>query len=163
MLFLLSVIAHAAAAGSLPGGVSMVAAAGVAVALSFSLGSRRRTFLGLVGYLVAGQLLIHVTLVAVAHHGVSFVPSGQMTVAHVVAAVMAAGVFAHGEAIAARWVRAASRLLGTPDLAVVCTSYRRALAVFGDRGLLMPRHERNSISLRGPPTFSGSLTISPSS
>lgn len=150
-LMVLSLVSHSAAAGSLPGTSALLAGFGVALGLSYALGSRRRSFGWLVGYLMAGQLLMHVTIVAVGHHGVSFLPDVGMLVAHVIAAVAAAGMFAFGEAAIARWVRAAARMLGVRELFLpnVELSTHRANAHSGS--LVNSRDVGSSISYRGPP------------
>ncbi len=116
MLVLLSLIAHAAAAGSFPGGSALLGGIVVATALAWPVSARRRSVAWLAGYLLVGQLLIHVSMVALGHHEVSYLPEGAMVATHAGVALVAALLFARSEQIVQAWVRAAARLLGAPCL-----------------------------------------------
>lgn len=115
-LFLVSVVGHTAAAASLPDPIGLVGALAVSTALAFAVADKRRSARWLFGYLLAGQLLLHTVMTAMGHHAVALVPDRQMLLAHIVAAGVAAVVFAKSEALAAAWWRAAHRYLGAPVL-----------------------------------------------
>lgn len=114
VLVMLSIISHSSAAGSLPDSMGLIAGVVLATALACAVGQRRRSFLWLLSYLFAGQMLIHLVMVATGHHGVSYLPDASMLTAHFLAALVAAVVFARGEQLAAAWARSARRLLGAP-------------------------------------------------
>jgi hypothetical protein len=160
VLVVLSLVAHAAAAGSLPGVTAIIGGAIVAGVLAWSLAGRRRSVTSLVGILFAGQLLMHAVVVALGHHGVGYLPDLSMTLAHLVAAGIAAVMFARGEQIVSVWVRAAARLLGAPSLSfpgIPSTSSRdlpHTTPVFSHSSFDV--HAR---SRRGPPNLTGALTF----
>ncbi len=160
VLLVLSLAAHAAAAGSLPGLTALLGGAVVAGGLAWSLAGRRRSVTSLVGILFAGQMLIHAAIVALGHHGVGYLPDLSMTTAHLMAAGIAAVLFARGEQIVSLWVRAAARLLGVPSLSfpgIPSTSKR-------DLPHITPVFSRSSFdvharSRRGPPSPVGAPTF----
>ena len=157
---MLSLAAHSAAAGSLPRTTAIVGGAVVAGVLAWALAGRRRSVTSLIAILFAGQLLIHAVTVALGHHGVSYLPDLQMTLAHFAAAGVAAVLFVRGEQIAATWARAAARLLGAPSLlipSIPSTSSRdlpHTIPVFSHSSFDV--HAR---SRRGPPNLTGALTF----
>lgn len=158
VLVLLSLIAHAAAAGSLPSGPAILGAAVVAGAIAWSLAGQRRSVPALVAVLFAGQLLVHAVVVALGHHGVSYLPDLQMTTAHLVAAGVAAVMFARAEQIAAAWARAAARLLGVGELPALAIASPVALIVDRQRSVA-DSVDMNVASWRGPPAAPGALTF----
>lgn len=115
-LVLLSVVAHSAAAGSLPSLPGLLGAVLVATALAFALGDRRRSAGQMFVLLLGGQVLLHLVMSAMGHHTFALVPDSQMLVAHIGAAAVAAILFAKSEALAMRWWTAARRILGAPEL-----------------------------------------------
>ena len=95
-LFLVSVLGHSAAAGSLPALPAlpgMLGALAVSTALAFAVADQRRSMLWLFGYLLAGQLLLHTVMSAMGHHAFALIPDRQMLIAHVLAAGVAAVLF----------------------------------------------------------------------
>jgi hypothetical protein len=116
VLVMLSIISHSSAAGSLPDSTGFLAGLLLATALAFAVAQHRRSLLWLLSYFFAGQMLIHVVMVAAGHHGVSYLPDASMLMAHFLAALIAAAVFARGEQLAAAWARSARRLLGAPSV-----------------------------------------------
>ena len=90
----------------------------MSTALAFAVADRRRSALWLLGYLLAGQVLLHVVMSAMGHHAFAFIPDTQMLAAHIAAAAVAAVLFAKSEALASRWMAAARRMLGAPELAL---------------------------------------------
>lgn len=160
VLVVLSLVAHAAAAGSLPGVTAIIGGAIVAGALAWSLAGRRRSVTSLVTILFAGQLLMHAVVVALGHHGVGYLPDLAMTMAHLVAAGITAVLFARGEQIVSVWVRAAARLLGTPSLScpgILSTSSRDLPHTVPDFSLTT--FDVHARSLRGPPSLVGAPTF----
>lgn len=158
VLVLLSLIAHAGAAGSLPSGPAIMGAIIVATAISWSLSGRRRPIPALLSIIFAGQLLIHAVIVALGHHGVSYLPGAAMTAAHLIAAVVAAVIFARAEQIAGAWSRAAARLLGVVELPVLTIASPAAL--FVDRQEVVGEAaDMNAASWRGPPLQMGAPTF----
>ena len=158
VLVLLSLIAHASAAGSLPNGPAILGSTLVAGAIAWSIAGTRRSRATLIAILFTGQLLVHAVIVALGHHGVSYLPDSRMTTAHLVAAGIAAVLFSRAEQIAAAWARAAARLLGVGELP--------ALAIASPVGLVVARRhfvaestDMNVASWRGPPIASGALTF----
>jgi hypothetical protein len=115
-LLLVSVLGHSAAAGSLPALTGLLGAAAVSTALAFAVADRRRSALWLFGYLLAGQVLLHVVMSAMGHHAFALIPDTPMLAAHIAAAGVAAVLFAKSEALAMRWMAAARRILGAPAL-----------------------------------------------
>lgn len=158
MLVLLSLIAHAGAAGSLPSGPAILGSTVVAGAIAWPLARKRRSLTALVAILFAGQLLVHAVVVALGHHGVSYLPDVRMTTAHLVAAGIAAVLFARAEQIAAAWARAAARLLGGRELPALAIASPVALVV-DHQQVAAESADMNVASWRGPPIASGALTF----
>lgn len=157
-LVLLSLIAHSMAAASLPSMSALLGGGVVAGALAWMVAGQRRSVPWLVAIFFAGQLLIHASVVALGHHGVSYLPDQRMLFTHLLAAVVVAVIFARGEQLAAAWARAAAHLLGV----------RHPLAVeIPTRGALLTRYvvhiveiaEGSPLSRRGPPASNGVLTF----
>lgn len=160
VLVVLSLVAHAAAAGSLPGVTAIIGGAVVAGVLAWSLAGRRRSLTSLAAILFAGQLLMHAVVVALGHHGVGYLPNLQMTSAHLAAAGLAAVLFVRGERIVEAWVRATARVLGAPRLLMPRVPSRSAIVV----PLTDPQFSRTSFdvhacSRRGPPRLIGAPTF----
>lgn len=158
MLVLLSLIAHAAAAGSIPGGPALLGGIVVAAALAWPVAARQRSVAWLATYLLVGQLLIHVSMVALGHHGVSYLPESGMVAAHAGVALVAALLFARGEQIVQAWLRAAARLLGAPRVRRVPIP---GLTVFSntERIVIFDRFLTASTLRRGPPLRIGAPTF----
>ena len=116
VLLLVTVLGHSAAAGSLPTMTGLLGAAAVSAALAFAVADRRRSAPWLFGYLLAGQVLLHVVMSAMGHHAFALIPDTQMLAAHIAAAGVAAVLFAKSEELAMRWMAAARRILGAPAL-----------------------------------------------
>ena len=130
----------------------------VAVAFAWAVLGRRRSFVSLMGILFAGQLLMHTITVAVGHHGVAYLPDQQMMVAHLLAAILAAVIFAHGEQIAAAWARAAGRLLGVPRLPIAEIPSQSVLPTYY-RTRDFEGFDGSPCSRRGPPIVNGVPTF----
>lgn len=157
---MLSLAAHSAAAGSLPRTTAFVGGAVVAVVLAWSLAGRRRSVASLLAILFAGQLLIHAVTVALGHHGVSYLPDLQMTLAHFAAAGVAAVLFVRGEQIAATWARAAARLLGAPSLLIPSIPSTTPGSLAQDRPVFaLASFDVHACSRRGPPSPVGAPTF----
>lgn len=160
VLVVLSLVAHAAAAGSLPQTSAIIGGAVVAGVLAWSVAGRRRSVASLVAILFAGQLLVHAVTVALGHHGVSYLPDLHMTMAHFVAAVVAAVLFVRGELIAATWARAAARLLGAPSLRVLSIPSTSTVSIPQARPLFArTSFDVHACSRRGPPSPVGAPTF----
>ena len=159
-LVLLSLISHAAAAGSLPSVSALFGGAAVAGGIAWSVAGRRRSLPVLILVLVAGQLLIHTSVVALGHHGVGYLPEWEMLLAHLVAAVIAAALFSGGERIVAAWVRAAARVLGGPRLVVPSIATRSTHGVpQGHSSLGVTSMLLHVCPRRGPPVVPGAPTF----
>lgn len=155
VLVFLSVVAHTAAAGSLPALPGLLGVAVVSTALAFALGDRRRSFSWLVVYLATGQVLLHVVMTAMGHHSVSLLPDRGMALAHALAAVAAAAVFAKFESIAAAWTRATHRILGAPFSEIAAPPSRSIVICSSNaENRAHVRVNRGSHSWRGPPVRS---------
>jgi hypothetical protein len=132
----------------------MLGAIAVSAALAFTLSGKRRSIVWLVGYLVAGQLLVHVVMSAMGHHVVSLIPDAQMLVGHIVAAVVAAVFFVRLESIVTYWSRAARRALGAPVMDVPAVERRRAPVIRGKSPLDIDQVLLDLGPSRGPPVRS---------
>lgn len=158
VLVLLSLAAHSAAAGSLPTLSAVLAGTAVAGAIAWAVLGQRRSFTSLAVILFAGQLLMHAVTVAVGHHGVSYLPDQRMLIAHLLAAVIVAGIFAHGEHIVETWIRAACRLLGVVSLPALEFT-RPRLARLDYRLSSIASIAGNPCLRRGPPLALGGTTF----
>ena len=159
-LILLSLVSHAAAANSLPSMTAVLGGGAVAAGIAWSLAGRRRSLSALIAVMFAGQLLIHASVVALGHHGIGYVPNGRMLLAHLIAAGVAAALFARGEQIVATWMRAASRILGVPNLSLPVVTPRLAITVPSTRpAFLVESMNDCSVSRRGPPAMFGAPTF----
>ena len=160
VLVLLSLLSHAAAADSLPSLSALLGGAAVAGGIAWSVAGRRRSLSFLILVLFAGQLLIHASLVALGHHGVGYLPDGRMLLAHLTAAVLAAGLFAWGELIVDAWARATARVLGGPRLLLPSIS---TITTNGSPepypSLFVESILLHVCPRRGPPVISGAPTI----
>ena len=160
MLVVLTLTGHSAAAGSLPRSTAIVGGAVVAVVLAWALAGRRRSVTSLIAILFAGQLLMHSVMVALGHHGVSYLPDLQMTLAHFAAAGVAAALFVRGEQIAATWARAAARLLGAPSLLIPSIPSTATGSLAQDRPVFAhTSFDVHACSRRGPPSHVGAPTF----
>lgn len=160
VLILLSLVSHAAAANSLPSMTAVFGGAAVAGGIAWSLAGRRRSLFSLIAIMFAGQLLIHASVVALGHHGVGYAPNGPMLLAHLIAAGFAAALFAWGEQIVATWMRAASRILGVPNLSLPAVAPTLAMTVLSPRpAFLVESMHECSVSRRGPPVMFGAPTF----
>lgn len=159
-LVLVSLISHAAAAGSLPSLPAFVGGSAVAGGIAWSLAARRRSLSFLILVLFAGQLLVHASFVALGHHGVGYLPDHWMLVAHCLAAVLAATLFAWGEQLVANWVRSAARALGGPRLALPSIPMRPTNDVpKGHPSYAVASMLLHVCPRRGPPLPSGAPTF----
>ena len=159
-LVLLSLIAHAAAADSLPSLAALLGGAAVAGGIAWSVAGHRRSLSSLILILFAGQLLIHASVVALGHHGVGYLPDTRMVFAHLVAAIVAAVLFAWGERIAAKWVRAAARVLGGPRLVLPSITASTIIPVpRGHASLTVASILLHLSPRRGPPVLMGAPTF----
>lgn len=158
-LVLASVAAHSAAAGSLPGLPALLAAVTVATGLSLGLGSKRRSLPWLIVFLFAGQMLLHVAVVAVGHHATSMLPGPSMLLAHLVVAFGFAIAISHGEAVVAVWMRAASYMLGVTDLTVRALATRQLTVQWRRTPVETPVVIGSSVSRRGPPVQTRAFTF----
>lgn len=155
-LILLSLVSHAAAAGSLPSITAAGGAAAVAGGIAWSLAGRRRSLSSLIAILFAGQLLIHASVVALGHHGIGYVPDLRMLVAHLIAAGFAAALFVRGEQIVAAWVRAATRILGAGNLSLPLVASKSSHTIHSPHlAFLVELGHEHSVSRRGPPATLG--------
>ena len=147
---LLALTAHGAASGELPDLRSLLAAVALTTAVGAVLCLRRRSFETIAAALVAGQALVHVVLCVphlaapsavdhLTHHGstapglvAQLVPGAPMTVAHLLAAGVAAWWLARGETAAwswaQRWVPALALLAARPHVPVTAAPPARAAA-----------------------------------
>lgn len=152
-LFLVSLLGHSAAAGSMPALPGLLGALAVSTALAFAVADRRRSMLWLFGYLLAGQLLLHTVMSAMGHHAFALVPDTSMLLAHVLAAAVAAAVFAKSEAMALAWWRAAHRYLGTPRLALPALSATSIVPTWQEPVVADNATCFSVASWRGPPAL----------
>ena len=160
VLILLSLVAHAATAGSMPQAEAILGGGVVAGALAWALAGSRRSMTSLLLILFAGQLLIHAVVVAFGHHGVGYLPGVPMTLAHLAAAGVAAVLFAHGEKLVATWRRASARILGAPRLVVCQIPSRPAGVLLRARSSLFAHAGHVDIHPnRGPPAGFGAPTF----
>lgn len=151
VLLLVSVVAHAAAAGSLPAITGLLGAAAVATALAFAVADRRRSALWLFGYLLAGQALLHVVMSAMGHHAFALVPDTQMLAAHIAAAGVAVVLFAKSETLAMRWMAAARRILGAPELALPELDAHRSASLYREPASWRDAFHLSAALGRAPP------------
>lgn len=151
LLVLLSVIAHSAAAGSLPALPGLLGATAVAAALSFAVADRRRSARWLFGYLLAAQLLLHLVMAAMGHHAFALLPDSRMLGAHIAAAAVAATLFARSEALVLRWWTAARRMLGAPALTLPRLSVLSSVPAAWQTVPSSSIFELSASGQRGPP------------
>lgn len=153
LLLILTLSGHTAAAGMLPSLAAVVIAAAPAVALTLAVSDRRRSFAWLAAYLLLGQLLLHVVLSAAAGHAHALIPEPGMVLAHAIAGILAAAVFARGEQLAARWTAYLGQALGTPAMLVPSFDPLLVAAPAGPVehavGALLTHH----VARRGPPAL----------
>ena len=160
VLILLSLVSHAAAANSLPSTTALGGGAAVAGGIAWSLTGQRRSLSSLIVIVFAGQLLIHAAVVALGHHGVGYVPSGRMLLAHLVAAGIASALFSQGERIVATWIRAASRVLGVTVLRLPAVAQKAKQTLPSPRpAFLVESMHDYTVSRRGPPLMVGAPTF----
>lgn len=152
-LFLVSVLGHSAAAGSLPALPGMLGALAVSTALAFAVADQRRSMLWLFGYLLAGQLLLHTVMSAMGHHAFALIPDRQMLIAHVLAAGVAAVLFAKSEVLALAWCSAAHRYLGAPRLQLPTLQVASIVPVRGEPAPSLLISHLCAASWRGPPAL----------
>lgn len=155
VLLLLTLAGHSAASGALPPLSAVLLAAAPALALTLAVSGRRRSMAWLAGYLFLGELLLHLVLTAASGHAHTLLPSAGMLLAHGVASVIAAAVFAQGEQVVARWNAYLGQALGTPSLHLPALPPllvpTPALGITDPVGILLSHH----VVRRGPPAFAG--------
>ena len=151
-LVLLSLVTHTASAGSLPNPAAVLGGVAVAGAIAWALLDKRRSFLWLAAVMFGGQLLMHTVVVALGHHGVSYLPDFQMMLGHLLAAAVAAALFANGEQLAARWARSAARILGVlPPPTIVVDPLGRCMHVYDFARTRLESVDIGIHPRRGPP------------
>lgn len=113
-LAILTLSGHAAAADRLPGPGALAAAGVLCAALAVPLAQRRRSLLGLAGWLLGAQAILHVVVaVTDGHgHGNGLVPGPAMVVAHAVAGLGVAAVVAWADDLLIAWQHLTRTLLG---------------------------------------------------
>lgn len=153
VLLILTLAGHSAASGALPPLTACLLAAAPALALTLAVSGRRRSVAWLIGYLLLGELLLHLVLAAASGHAHALLPSPGMLLAHLVASTIAAAVFAQGEQLAARWSAYLGQALGTPRLRLPALPSLLVPAptpgISHPVGLLLTHH----VVRRGPPAF----------
>jgi hypothetical protein len=152
-LLILTLAGHSAASGALPSAAACLITAAPALALTLAVSARRRSMAWLTGYLLLGELLLHLVLSAASGHAHALLPSPVMLAAHTVASIVAAAVFAQGEQLAARWTAYLGQALGIPSLRLPALPIHLAPAPAGvvdhAAGLLLAHH----VARRGPPAL----------
>jgi hypothetical protein len=113
-LALLTISGHAAAADRLPGPGALAASVILCAALAMPLAQRRRSLVGLAGWLLGAQAILHVVVaVTDGHgHGSGLVPGPGMIVAHAGAALGVAAVVAWADDLVTAWQRLTRTVLG---------------------------------------------------
>lgn len=154
-LILLTVMGHSVGSHALPTVTGLVVISVPALAIAFAFSGHRRSVTHLIGYLIAAELLLHLLLTATAGHGhlAHLLPTQPMVLAHIVATIAAAIVFAYGESVVARWLAYLRQGIGAPTLPRVSTPIWLA-PMFADvparlTDLLLDHH----VVRRGPPAF----------
>lgn len=110
VVWLLTLLGHAAGGGSLPGLAGATLAMVLALALGMAVAGRRRGLPTLVALLIVGQGLLHLVLSVTAHAHTE--ATWAMIAGHLVAAVLAAGVVDRGEQTVARWLAYLAQAIG---------------------------------------------------
>ena len=117
-LTVLTIAGHTAGRGSLPDVVGLGAVAGLSFGLAFATSARRLGAERLLGFLLAAQAFLHLVLTFSsphAHGGTSAVMDAPaMIMGHVIAAILAAGLITHADALIDRWLAFLGAVLGTP-------------------------------------------------
>ena len=115
-LILLTVAAHAAGGGDLPPMFGLLLVSAMAMALTFAVSDRRRSLPWLVGYMLAGQLFLHMLMTfAGGHaHGTPLLPDTGMLSGHALGGALAAMALAYADGLLDRWAAFLGQVLGTP-------------------------------------------------
>lgn len=148
---LTTLIAHASAAGSLPGLGALALTGLVATALALAFAQRRRGWVAITVFALGTQLLLHGILVigdhAVDHAGSSLLPSVPMLTGHAIAALVIAGVVVEAD----RVIGALARVLAAtaPTLPTVRVPGR--IAIDGPRRSMQSTSIHHVATRRGPP------------
>lgn len=153
-LLLLTISGHTAGGGSVDViGLAFVAALSVGLAISATTASL--SIPRLLAVLVAGQLLLHLVLTFTtghAAHGSNAVPFGAMVAGHAVAAIVAALVVRHADALVARWIAFVSTVLGSrPRPGVTALDAPTSAIAPADRALVQLHALLHQVVRRGPP------------
>jgi hypothetical protein len=154
------VVAHVAAAGSLPSVGAVVTSGGLAALIGVGLAGRSWTWLRAFAALLLLQPTLHLALAAMTaghhqHPPVTSAPGVTMVLAHVAAAAITAALLSHGERavgqlatlLATTW----RRLSAAP---LVCTARAHPLFVTALTRPMCAAEMRWSLIRRGPPTSS---------
>lgn len=153
-LLLLTASGHAAGGGSVDAlGLALVAVLSIGLAVSTT--ARAMSLPRLFVVLAAGQLLLHLVLTFTtghAAHGSTALPFGTMVAGHAAAALVAALVVRHADALVASWIAFVSTVLGPrPRPAVTAFPARASAITTVDRPLLRLDTLLHQVVRRGPP------------
>jgi hypothetical protein len=161
-LLLLTVSGHTAGGG----GVDVLGLAIVTVlsaGLAISTTTRSLSLPRLLAVLVAGQVLLHLVLTFTAGHaahGSAALPLGAMVAGHAAAALVAALVVRHADALIARWIAFVSTVLGPrPGAVVMVPAAPTSLTAPAVRALVRLQGLLHQVVRRGPPA--GTLLLLP--
>jgi cytochrome bd-type quinol oxidase subunit 2 len=156
---LITLAGHTAAGGN-PADAGILLGLPLAVALGVAWAERRRSTGQLIAFVLGCQALLHVVMTLAAGHpghgasalpGTPMLPGAPMLIGHLLAALAAALVLSHGEAVLHRWL-AFLAALGQPALAVPTISIAEHPAHHWIQPTLA-LHDRlaRSTPRRGPP------------
>lgn len=160
-LVVLTLAGHSAAAGRLPGLLSVAIVVGTATMLTAAATARRVSPTWLAAYLIGGQALLHVLLAMsdVHGHATPLIPSPLMLAGHVAAAISAALVLVEADALIGRWAGLLGQVFGIDRAVALGASRARAtLPVPTDvvPGALPAL--RHALVRRGPPARPNPIT-----
>lgn len=150
VVWMLTLLGHAAAGGGLPGFGGLLVVFVLAMALGSAVAGRRRHVPMLVFLLLAGQSLMH-TVLSVTSHAHATSVTGTMLVSHIAVAVIAAVIIDRGEGLAARWLAYLAQAIGGVDLASVPHRPRTVAASGGTDPLAFAIALEHHVVRRGPP------------
>jgi hypothetical protein len=153
-LLLVTVSGHTAGGGSVDVlGLALVAV--LSIGLAASTTARAASLPRLFAVLAAGQVLLHLVLTFTAGHaahGSTALPWGAMVTGHAAAALVAALVVRHADALVASWIAFVSTVLGPRPRPAVTAFPARATAITpADRVLLRLDSLLHQVVRRGPP------------
>ncbi|MCX6433738.1 MAG: hypothetical protein NTX29_13500 [Actinobacteria bacterium] len=154
-LVLLTLAGHAAGSGSLPGPLGLAIATVLAFGLAFATGARQLAPMQLLGFLLGGQILLHLVLVSAGGHAHGAAPgpgTAAMIAGHVAAAVIAAVLLDQADQLIDRWVSFWATALGaTPLIAGAPQETRRLRATPIAPASSRSEHLQHYVVRRGPP------------